>query len=264
MRTIAIPLSNEGSKTSINTAYLNLLLGAKFVPMPLFQSMSEVDTEEIFAHCDGLLLPGGIDLDPIYYGENNWASQSVDPEKDAFERRLFWLAVNKGKPTFGICRGLQLIAREFISANYAEVSRDLTFGQHIADHTRNSSLSIARTVPTHFVEVFNKFLYGDKEEKVAFKAVNSMHHQYLHCVTPEKQVRRRPLVCDRLIVTAWTREGLAAKEAGVVVEGFVIPGWKTAAVQWHPEELSDFKLLQHFFHRGANENYIFANGDVGA
>ena len=59
--------------------------------------------------CDGLLLPGGADVDPIHYGQENTASRKIDPQRDHDELELFAMFRAMNKPILGICRGLQII-----------------------------------------------------------------------------------------------------------------------------------------------------------
>src|SRR5579859_2361382 len=59
---------------------------------------------------DGLLLAGGADVDPSFYGEER-APQTVNtvPERDAFEIALARRAIERGIPFLGICRGMQVM-----------------------------------------------------------------------------------------------------------------------------------------------------------
>lgn len=61
------------------------------------------------ASCDGLLLPGGGDINPNAYGEENRGSNPVDEWVDKLQFKMLELFLQCGKPVFGICRGLQLI-----------------------------------------------------------------------------------------------------------------------------------------------------------
>ncbi len=63
--------------------------------------------------CDALVLSGGIDIHPEFYGgslqyprrpKNGWKK-----ERDQFEKNLFASALHHSIPILGICRGLQLI-----------------------------------------------------------------------------------------------------------------------------------------------------------
>ncbi len=59
---------------------------------------------------DGLVLCGGSDLDPGYYGEEPLPELGPTiPERDAFEMAMVEHALRRGIPIFGICRGLQVL-----------------------------------------------------------------------------------------------------------------------------------------------------------
>ena len=58
---------------------------------------------------DALLLPGGGDLEPWRYGQENTASRDLEPERDQEEFRLLEAFTAAGKPVLGNCRGLQTV-----------------------------------------------------------------------------------------------------------------------------------------------------------
>ena len=59
---------------------------------------------------DGLLLPGGLDIDPSAYGAQlQPGCESIDPARDMFELALTREAFSRNMPVLGICRGLQVI-----------------------------------------------------------------------------------------------------------------------------------------------------------
>ncbi len=81
-----------------------------------------------------------------------------------------------------------------------------------------------------------------------------MHHQCLLGLLDTedgKIITRVNSTTDEAIlhVGAWTQRGLGKKEEGYIVESFRIKGWggEVFAVQWHPEELMDIKLLETVF-----------------
>src|ERR1700694_5190181 len=68
------------------------------------------DTERLLSGIDGLLMPGGWDVDPGEYGEaREGAEEGVDPALARTESALGRGAVAGGVPVFGICRGQQVI-----------------------------------------------------------------------------------------------------------------------------------------------------------
>lgn len=59
--------------------------------------------------CDGLLIPGGGDIAPARYGEENHGSSMIHEALDELQFSILDDFVKKGKPVFGICRGHQVI-----------------------------------------------------------------------------------------------------------------------------------------------------------
>jgi len=258
---IAIPMSPEETQFRVNKAYIEYIEQAGYEPMATVPQNIALNMAEI---CDGLILPGGKDLDPIYYGESNWGSFWADPDKDDFERQLMWAFINFGKPIFGICRGLQLIAREYIKhvgddkvtpAAEELISDRLVFGQDISTHDASSRFNLLRNRPHHYVTAREDTLYGSDDKDTKFLPVNSMHHQYLHINMEPEALAKSNKVTPHMRAAAWTGRGLDKEEFGVVCEGFVIRNWvdsRIAAVQWHPEELRDYQLLHNFFGKSKN------------
>lgn len=240
MKLIGIPVSTSKTQYYINQAYVDYVAGAGLAPI-LIAPNSDMDL--MVDICDGLVLPGGIDLEPTYYGEDNLASYNVDPDKDDFERKLLFKFISAAKPIFGICRGFQLIVREYLASNPKD-KKWLDYWQHINGHSLVDKLDIPRTVCSHQVEVRSD-LYGGKKDEIELRFTNSMHHQALFKNGKEPQK-------TKIQIVATTEAGLTKKEkaAGVeVIEGIRIKDRKAniLAVQWHPEELKDYALLQNFF-----------------
>lgn len=237
---IAIPTSVSKTQYYINQAYYDYVSGAGMEPILVAQS---ADIEAIADLCDGLLLPGGVDIDPTFYNETNGASYSVDPSKDEFERDMLYSFIKAGKPIFGICRGFQLIAREYLWAN-PNKEEWLEYYQHLGGHSLADSLSIPRTAFSHKVYYWPE-LYGKKRKrKRRVMFVNSMHHQAL--LTENKEGSEGA----DFEILAVTTEGITKKMGGYyVIEAYRINNKhaRIQAVQWHPEELKDYRLIQAFF-----------------
>ncbi len=58
---------------------------------------------------DGLLLTGGGDVDPSFFGEENKGSHFIDMKRDRSEFALIPWFLEHGKPILGICRGHQVL-----------------------------------------------------------------------------------------------------------------------------------------------------------
>lgn len=160
--------------------------------------------------CDGLLLPGGCDIDPALYGEE------PHPLLDAFyheldEQWLFairWAAAHK-KPVLGICRGMQLLNVAAGGSLYQDLSmRDSESLQHLQHKNRDTALHNVTLLPGSELSQ----ILGEQSVRV-----NSLHHQAVKTVG------------QGLIPCAWAADG--------VVEGIETADGLCIGVQWHPEEL---------------------------
>ena len=156
---------------------------------------------------DALLLPGGGDLAPWRYGQENTASRGLEPERDAAELALLDRFTAAGKPVLGICRGLQTINVFFGG----------TLLQDIPGHSAECGRD--RMHPVRSAGLFARLL-GERG------SVNSAHHQ------------AAGRLGSGLEAAQWSPEG--------VTEALVhrrLPVW---AVQWHPERLERRKGLGLF------------------
>lgn len=251
---IGITIGRSEDKIKINAAYVDYVINAGYNPIILPVGSNHESMVDI---CDAILLTGGIDLEPTYYGENNLASNYVDIERDEFERNVLYEAIAANKKVFGICRGFQLIVREFMRIHENAIPSSVSFYQHINDHSLASSRSIPRSVPSHSVIYNAKKLYGIDDDKNSSMFVNSMHHQAL---TMHDNALAITVGEDKLVSLAITTFGKPSKnKKEVIVEAVdvTLMGGTLRGVQWHPEELNDVALLQHFLeHNGEEETLV--------
>ena len=77
-------------------------------------------------NADVLLLPGGGDMHPRFYGQALDGSKDLDEARDARELTLIDNFLCAGKPVIGICRGLQVLNVYFGG----------TLRQHIEGHSQ--------------------------------------------------------------------------------------------------------------------------------
>lgn len=288
---IAIPANSsdefsEVPKISQNAAYAKYVKASGFTPVliPL-----EADPEEIADMADALLLAGGIDVDPMFYGLPNNNCVYTNPAKDAAERALFHAFRLRKKKIFGICRGMQLIFREYLaylgklSGNTESLFFD--YMEHIPGHSQTTGLHARRGIPTHFVKANMPALFNTPMKPIyQMLPVNSMHHQA--CVFnhgelndamfppkptgaksarfPKGFVANEPYVTKvgLLEVLAWSLRSVEKpkNEKNVadhwcIIESFRINNWggDILAVQWHPEELKTYELLINFMGDKAEE-----------
>jgi putative glutamine amidotransferase len=166
---------------------------------------------------DGLLLPGGWDVDPSFYGEpKDEKVGPIDRELDETELRLFGQARSADIPVLGICRGQQVI----------NVALGGTLVQHLEDHDVRR---FGRNHLAHTIEVDPSSELGQAagEHKIR---VNSLHHQAIRELAPG------------LHQTARGEDGTV--EAIESDDGLIV------AVQCHPEELAaDLPWARNLFAR---------------
>ena len=166
---------------------------------------------------DGLLLPGGWDVDPAFYGElKDEKVGPIDRELDETELRLFRQARDQDLPVLGICRGQQVI----------NVALGGSLLQHLDDHDVRSH---GRSHLAHTIEVDpgSELGLAAGEHKIR---VNSLHHQAIG------------RLAAGLHQTARGEDG--------TVEGVESDDGLIVAVQCHPEELTtDLPWARMLFER---------------
>ena len=93
----------------MSAPYVRAVETAGGVPIILPPQHDSID--ELMTVVDGLLLSGGPDVDPSRYGDDyvHPATYGIDPARDQFEFDVFDAALARGIPTFGICRGVQVM-----------------------------------------------------------------------------------------------------------------------------------------------------------
>src|SRR5437764_4418650 len=91
------------------------------------------EPDELLARIDGLILSGGVDVDPATYGAHpHPETRGCTPERDAFEIALIRRAVELDMPVLGVCRGMQLLNVAYGGTLLQHLPD--TFGHH--DHRR--------------------------------------------------------------------------------------------------------------------------------
>ena len=195
----------------INAAYISAVEDAGAVPFIIPVSNDLEKTKKLIDLCDGLLFPGGEDIDPGYYGENPHKNLGeIRPEVDKFLFHSLLYALEQRKPALGICKGMQMM----VVATGGSLYQDI-YSQR-EEETFLHCQSGRRTYGVHQVQI-------DKDSRLfqiletGLIATNSMHHQSVR--TLGKGLR----------LSAHTEDGIV--EAVESLDGRLI------GVQWHPEEM---------------------------
>jgi putative glutamine amidotransferase len=200
--------------------YMEPIIAAGGVPLLLPpQPVTAPAVERLVSTIDGLLIPGGWDVDPSLYGQERHA-ETDQPRtgRDAWEQALILEAIRQDVPLFGICRGEQLL----------NVTLGGTLHQHLPDVIGSAHYQAGghrfNTIP---VEIRPGSTLGGLLGPAA-DDVPVSHHQAV-----DKLGRG-------LMATAWSPEQ--------VVEAIEHPGLTfCVGVQWHPEQIAGEEVLFQAF-----------------
>lgn len=202
-------LGNE--RCYVNNDYITSIIKSGGVPMILPIINDEEVIREQVKSVDGILVTGGVDINPLIYGEEpSEKLGNIQHERDSFDISVIKNAFNLGKPILGICRGLQMMNVVFGGTLYQDLSFiDGSYIKHYQE-TRNS-------LQGHTVDINEGTklydILGDNT------ITNSFHHQSVKDIAPG------------FVISAMSRDNVveAIEKVG---EEFVV------GVQWHPEVMA--------------------------
>lgn len=204
--------------------YFEAVRRAGGIPL-IIPPIEEAELIRIAELADGLLLCGGGDIHPAFYGEepvDDWLVR-VELERDRLEIYLTRKFLELGKPILGICRGLQVL----------NVAAGGTLFQDISHQRPNSTRH--SFMPPHYPPDYVAHSVSISPNSTlasilgcSFLGVNSRHHQAVKEVAPGFRA------------VAWAEDGL--------VEAIEREGESpfTLGVQWHPENFPNYPMAKIF------------------
>lgn len=154
---------------------------------------------------DGLILCGGSDIHPRYYGQEINGAFGCDESRDAAEFALADAFIKAGKPVLGICRGAQLLNIYFGGSLHQHIG-------HYMQHRSDEGDAVHDAIAAEGSVLYD--LYGGH-----FR-INSKHHQALNRIG------------EGLRVT------MVAEDEFQTVEAIEHESLPVIAVQWHPERMT--------------------------
>lgn len=205
--------------------YITALMQAGGVPVLLPTALTGAAMLTAYGRLDGVLLPGGGDIDPARYAASaHPATCEVDVARDQLEIDLTRTLVQANdKPVLGVCRGAQLMNVALGGTLYQDLPTE--YPGALAHQTNLQEF--ARDHLSHPVEVQAGSRLAGLLGTTTVQ-VNSRHHQAIRQVAPG------------LHAVAHAPDG--------VIEGLELPTHRFAvAVQWHPENLQAQPEMKRLF-----------------
>jgi putative glutamine amidotransferase len=194
---------------TLQHTYRDAVLASGGLPLLLAPVPAEL-VDAVLDRIDGLVLTGGGDIHPRFYGSEIIDEMyDIHESRDIFEMEVTRRAAARALPTLAICRGLQVVNVAFGGSLVEDIPAE--FGTH---HATLGEGAYERHQPVGLDASCNlAALFGDTQLKV-----NSIHHQAVRDVAPGFRT------------VAWADDGVVE---AIEHEG----GWPLLAVQWHPEYL---------------------------
>ncbi|HEY3359065.1 MAG TPA: gamma-glutamyl-gamma-aminobutyrate hydrolase family protein [Polyangia bacterium] len=185
--------------------------GAEVVPAPMQEATAAAPFLDGAA---GLMLIGGGDVEPARYGAGDPAGlcRHVEPRRDAFELEALARALARDLPTFGICRGHQVLAVACGGALVRDIPTEVPGSLRHSRPKEDLDAHQAALAP------------GSRLAGIMGAAdllVNSRHHQAVRADRPGAGLRVTARAPDGVV------EALESERHGFVV-----------SVQWHPENFA--------------------------
>src|SRR5437867_3039704 len=188
------------------------------------QNLSDLD------RCDSLVLTGGGDIHPKFYGREDAMQlvNGVNESRDEYEFALIRRALGSNLPILGICRGMQVFNVALGGTMIPDVQ---TAGYRNHSKEKDSTIDPRHGVRIEEHTILHSIARTQRGE------VNTNHHQAVDNLAHD------------LRVTAWSPDGL--------VEGLE---WRDPdqkpflqLVEWHPERMVDF---ENPLSRGLIERFV--------
>ncbi len=194
------------------------------LPVYIPTGLDEAVLRELYERVDAVLLPGGPDVDPSYYGAlRHPETKVIDDARDSLELTLARWTYADDRPLFGICRGHQVINVALGGTLIQDIPSEVKteFVHDTPDELPRSTIQhdVALNTDSHLASILGS----------THVDVNSLHHQSVERPAPG------------VVITGYSPDG--------VIEALEAPDKRfVLSVQWHPEDLyTNDERMRHLF-----------------
>lgn len=207
---IGITPSSIEKQAILQHDYMEWVTRSGGLPVVLPYTDHAGDAVQLADGLDGLLLSGGADVDPHYFGEEPIIGLGqITPDRDRGELALIQEFVKRDKPVLGICRGIQVLNVAMGGTLYQDILTQCDTLQH--------SQKAPTSYATHRIVIAENTILAGIAGSI-HQRVNSFHHQAVKEAAPGFQITARST--DNIV---------EAVES--TTHRFVL------GVQWHPEKM---------------------------
>lgn len=213
-----------GARFQLGAGYVDAIAAAGGFPLVLPPFGPDVDIEPVLDRLDGMILTGGLDLDPRKHGlPTHPAVVALAERRDSADRHLVRRIVDRQLPLLAIGLGMQQLNVALGGTLYLHLPEDMPRGLPHLDPTGGPHRHLVVLEPgTRLDEI-----YGGGELRV-----NSAHHQAVRDLGTGLRI------------------GARAPDGVVEAIESTDPHWFCVGVQWHPESESasalDLQLFECF------------------
>src|SRR5436853_1599585 len=191
----------------LNPHYASMVAGSGAIPVVLPLVGNRQEAREVLERVEGLVLTGGLDIDPTHYGQTARHPDMIAPrERTESDFAYAREAKDRGMAVLGICLGSQTLNVAFGGTLLQHIPDDVPGAQEHRDGAEHSIRIEPGTVLARALGVESA-------------TVNSFHHQGIGDLAPGFRV--------------------AARSPDGIVEAIERPDLPFfVGVHWHPERLA--------------------------
>jgi len=190
----------------------------KLQPLETIKLSYLLNNAEAVDICDGIVLTGGQDVHPKFYGKPEFLKEvdanDLDTQRDEFELQIILRVQQLQLPLLAICRGLQAVNVAMGGTLIPDIVH-AGYPSHRLDSSTNAVHRVAVTFDSLLKTIVN----------VSGGEINSRHHQAVDKLG--KRLKIAAISDDGII------EALELKDRER--QPFFL------CVQWHPERMNDFE-----------------------